>query len=154
MRFRSFVLGAATLFVGSTSALASGLAIPMDEARVVKFSKPAATVYVANPTVADVNTIDPTHVVILGKAFGQTNLIALDGHGNEIESEHVVVLGSDHLVTLNRGSNQFTFACATARCETAMAPGDVRTPYDDNFEEIERREDNGAKNASPGEGSK
>ena len=124
----------------------------MDEARIVKFSKPVTTVFVANPTVADVNTIDSTHVFVLGKAFGSTNLVALDAHGNPVESEHVTVIGRNDLVTLIRGSNQFTFACATARCETAAAPGDVRTWHDDNWGEIERREDNGAKQASPGEG--
>ena len=154
MRFRSLALGAALSFLGATSALATGLAIPMDEARVVTFSKPVATVYVANPMVADVNTIDATHVFILGKAFGQTNLIALDAKGNQIETQHVVVLGSSDLVTLNRGSSQFTFACATTRCETAMVPGDVRQSHDDNFAEIERREDNGSKQATPGEGSR
>src|SRR5690348_17316349 len=101
MRLQSFVLGAALSLLGATSALADGLAIPMDEARVVKFAKPVATVFVANPMVADVNTIDATHAFILGKAFGQTNLIALDAQGNEVETQHVVVLGSSDLVTLN-----------------------------------------------------
>jgi len=154
MRFQSLALGAALSLLGATSALATGLAIPMDEARVVTFSKPVAMVYVANPMVADVNTIDATHVFILGKAFGQTNLIALDAKGNQIETQHVVVLGSSDLVTLNRGSGQFTFACGATRCETAMVPGDVRQAHDDDFGEIERREDNGSKQATPGEGSR
>jgi hypothetical protein len=154
MRPQTFFLAAAISTMSVVPAIASGLSIPMDEARIVKFSKPVATVFVANPTVADVNTIDSTHVFVLGKAFGGTNLVALDAKGNQIESEHVTVIGSNHLVTLNRGSGQFTFACATARCETAAAPGDVRTWHDDNLAEIERREDNGAKQASPGEGNK
>src|SRR5690242_8231762 len=138
MRLQSFALGAALSLLGATSALADGLAIPMDEARVVKFSKPVATVFVANTMVPDINTIDSTHVVILGKAYGQTYLIALDGQGNQIETDHVTVLGSDHLVTLNRGAVQFTFACATARCETAATPGDLQPWHDQDMAEIER----------------
>jgi hypothetical protein len=150
MRLRAVVLGTALAACSIVSALADGLAIPMDEARIVKFSKPVATVFVANPMVADINTIDSTHVVVLGKAYGQTNLIALDGQGNQVETDHVTVLGSDHLVTLNRGAAQFTFACATARCETAATPGDLQPWHDQDMAEIERREDVGTKQANAG----
>ncbi|MBV9330438.1 MAG: pilus assembly protein N-terminal domain-containing protein [Alphaproteobacteria bacterium] len=133
-------------------AAARDLAVPEDEARIVKFDKPVATVYVADPVVADVNMIDTTHAFLLGKSYGATNLIAMDAQGNPIESRHVTVFGSSHLVTLNRGPNQFTFACASVRCETATAPGDVRTWHDDDMAEIEKREDMGAKQASANEG--
>jgi hypothetical protein len=152
MRGRTGFSVAALLLLGIVPAAAAGIAIPMDEARIVTFEKPVSTVFVANPSVADINTIDSTHAFILGKAFGSTNLIALDAQGHQIVSKHVSVFGSSSLVTLNRGANQFTFACASARCETAPAPGDVRTWHDDGMEEVEKREDLGAKQASANEG--
>ncbi len=131
-----------------------GISIPMDEARVIAFGRPVKTVFVGNPTVADVNMIDPRHAFILGKAFGITNLIALDDNGNPVASRHVTVLGSQRLVTLNRGPDQFTYACATVRCEHARAPGDPRVPYDDNLNEITSREELAQKQAVASVGGK
>jgi hypothetical protein len=149
---RGLPILACLLFASQASAASPALAVPQDEARIVAFDRPVATVYVANPYVADVNMIDSTHAFLLGKAFGATNLIATDRQGNQVTSRHVTVFGSSHLVTLNRGAGQYTFACASVRCESATAPGDVRVWHDDNMAEIEKREDMGAKQASPAEG--
>ncbi len=147
---RGFALASFLLLSGAAYAHTADIVVPEDEARIVKFDKPVSTIFVANPVIADVNMIDTTHAFVLGKAFGATNLIAMDQAGNPIVSRHVTVFGSSHLITLNRGSNQFTFACASARCETASAPGDVRTWHDDNMEEVEKREDMGMKQSSVG----
>jgi hypothetical protein len=149
---RGFALASLLLITGAVTARAADVAVPEDEARIVKFEKPVATVYVANPMVADVNMIDSTHAFLLGKAFGATNMIAMDTQGNQVESDHVTVFGSSHLVTLNRGNLQFTFACASVRCESASTPGDFRNWHDDNMSEIITREDMGAKQASANEG--
>jgi hypothetical protein len=148
---RGFAIASFLLFASAAFASSSDIVVPEDEARIVKFDKPVSTVYVANPVVADVNMIDSTHAFILGKAFGATNLIAMDTSGNPIVSRHITVFGSSHLITLNRGAGQFTFACASARCETASAPGDVKTYHDDNMEEVERREEMGTKQAAVGD---
>ncbi len=150
MRRHIVLLSTALTLLGAAPATASGLSIPMDEARVVSFAKPLAQVFVANPVVADVRPIDATHFYILGKAFGSTNLIGLDAQGDQVVSEHLMVVGSSHLVTLNRGSAQFTFACATARCEVSPSPGDLRPWHDDNVGEVEKREDDGLKQATTG----
>src|SRR5580704_16770536 len=145
---RALAVASFLLLAGTASAQAAGIAVPEDEARIITFERPVATVYVGDPAVADVNMIDSTHAFILGKAFGATNMIAMDSKGNQISTRHITVLGSSHLVTLNRGSNQFTFACASARCETASAPGDVKQWHDDDMGEVEKREDLGQKEAS------
>lgn len=147
---RGFALASLLLITSAVAARAADVAVPEDEARIIKFDKPVAVVYVANPVVADVNMIDSTHAFLLGKAYGATNMIAMDAKGNQIESRHVTVLGSSHLVTLNRGNLQFTFACASVRCETATTPGDVKNYHDDNMSEIAVREEMGAKQASEG----
>ena len=45
------------------------VSVPMDEVRILTFAKPVKTVYVGNPTIADVTVIDATHVFLLGKSF-------------------------------------------------------------------------------------
>ncbi len=149
---RGFALASLLLVTTAVAARAGDIAVPEDEARIVKFEKPIASVYVANPMVADINMIDSTHAFVLGKAYGATNLIAMDARGNPVESKHVTVFGSSHLVTLNRGNLQYTFACASVRCESATTPGDVRIWHDDNMSEINTREELGAKQASANEG--
>jgi hypothetical protein len=149
---RGFVLASLLLVTSAVAARAADVAVPEDEASIIKFEKPVATVYVANPMIADVNMIDSTHAFLLGKAFGATNMIAMDARGNLVETKHVTVFGSSHLVTLNRGNLQYTFACASVRCESASTPGDFRGFHDDNMSEIVTREDLGAKQASAGEG--
>jgi hypothetical protein len=149
---RGIAIASFLLLAGAAYArTSSDIVVPEDEARIVKFDKPVSTIFVANPVVADVNMIDSTHAFILGKAFGATNLIAMDSSGSPIVSRHITVFGSSHLITLNRGAGQFTFACASSRCETASTPGDVKTYHDDNMEEVERREDMGVKQAATGD---
>jgi hypothetical protein len=148
---RTVLLAAASL-CAAAPAIADGISVPMDEARVVAFNRPVQTVFVGNPMIADVNMIDSRHAFVLGKAFGVTNLIALDEHGNPIASRHLTVLGGSTLVTLNRGDQQYTYACANARCEHARAPGDVKDAYDANLSEIQSREDFSAKQADASSG--
>lgn len=146
------ILFASAAVLASAPAFSDGISVPMDEARVVAFSKPVQTVFVGNPMIADVNMIDPRHAFILGKAFGSTNLIALDGNGRPVASRHVTVLGGATMVTLNRGPEQYTYACANVRCEHSRAPGDNKDAYDANMSQIGSREDLAAKQADASAG--
>jgi hypothetical protein len=151
MRIALRTLLVAATALCATPVFADGISVPMDEARVIAFNKPVQTIFVGNPTVADVNMIDPRHAFILGKAFGSTNLIALDSNGHPVASRHVTVLGGSSLITLNRGGDQYTYACAN-RCEAARAPGDLKAPYDDFHGEVTAREDYAQKQADASAG--
>lgn len=123
----------AALAFASGPAVAGDITLPMDEARIVTFPQPVATVYVGNPSIADVTVIDSRRVFLLGKAFGTTNLIALDSKGNPATSQRITVFGRPgSTVTLHRGPAQTTFACAATRCEAAPVPGDDNN----NFEAV------------------
>ncbi len=140
---------ATTLLLLATSpSLAGDIAVPMDEVRTIAFDKPISTLYVGNPAVADVTMIDSTHAFILGKSFGATNLLALDAKGGEIANQHITVLDrGEAIVTLNRGSAQVTYACATSRCESAPIPGDDTKTFDSTMSQISTHQDMGAKAA-------
>lgn len=143
----AFVLAAASAAI-SAPALAADIAVPMDQVRMVSFDKPVATVYVGNPVVADVTVIDSRRVFILGKAFGATNIIALDAAGNQVADKPLTVYGRGaNVVTLNRGAEQLTYACAAARCETAPLPGDASGPFQAVMGEITQHQDMGKKAA-------
>ncbi|HEY4944489.1 MAG TPA: pilus assembly protein N-terminal domain-containing protein [Rhizomicrobium sp.] len=130
----------------STQALAAGVSVPMDEVRTVTFAKPITTVYVGNPTIADINMIDSRHAFLLGKSFGMTNIIALDSAGREVSNVPVSVTGSQGAtVTLTKGTATTTLACSSARCEAAPHPGDSN--FAGVTADIEKHMDMGAKTA-------
>lgn len=150
MRFRTFCLSAVAVLVGSAPAAAAGLAVPMDQVRILSFAQPVNTVYVGNPMIADVTVIDSRHVFVLGKSYGSTNLIALDAQGKAIANDQVTVMGSNVAsVTLQRGAGQVTYACAARRCEPAPMPGDDKDAFATEMGEVAVHQAS-AKSASTG----
>jgi Flp pilus assembly secretin CpaC len=124
MRHR--IVAAVTLALLSGPAFADGVSVPMDEVRTVTFAKPVATVFVGNSVVADVNMIDSRHAFVIGKAFGTTNLIALDSNGREVSDTYVNVSETrGATVTLLKGVAQTTMSCGGPRCELSPIPGDA-----------------------------
>ncbi|MBI1330693.1 MAG: hypothetical protein GC166_12420 [Alphaproteobacteria bacterium] len=115
----------------STAALAGDISVPMDEVQMLTFTRPVSTVYVGNPSVADVTVIDATHVFVLGRAFGRTNLIALGPDGKQVTNSRINVYGrGGSTVTVQRGSNAVTYACSGSQCHPAPVPGDNATVFD------------------------
>ncbi len=132
----------------------AGVAVPMDEVRIVTFKEPIATVFMGNSTIADVNVIDSRHAFVLGKSFGETNLIALGVGGRQIANEHVTVSGRRMgAVTLNRGNAQFSYTCTKAHCEAQSVPGDDKNYFDATHNAVGQNEDQGIKSASNGGGT-
>ena len=127
----------------------NGVSVPLDEVRMISFTQPVSTLYVGNPVIADVTMIDKRHAFVQGKAFGTTNILALDGNGHEISNRTVVVAGGGAaVVTLQRGPAQTTYACASSRCETTPLPGDGKETYDSNMDQITKHQEMLAKAAT------
>ena len=119
-------LFAALVVVAASPAYADGVAISMDEVRTITFPKPVATVYVGNPAIADINMIDSRHAFVLGKGFGNTNIVALDHEGDQVSNTHVSVMArEDSTVTLQRGTGRLTYSCTASHCEATPQPGDA-----------------------------
>ena len=147
-RVKTALVAAAAAMLSAVPALAGNIAVPMDQVRMVTFDAPVSTVYVGNPAIADVTVIDARHVFVLGKAFGATNIIALDGQGKQVADKALTVFGrSANVVTLNRGASQLTYACAATRCETAPVPGDAQAAYQGVMGEVNQHQDMGQKAA-------
>src|SRR5579862_6169904 len=103
-----------------------GIGIVVDQARLVTFPEPVKTLYVGNPFIADIQMVDAQHAFVLGKTFGVTNLIAMSANGKEVSNQQVTVLNNRVAVTVNRGADQFNYACNLAHCESAPRPGDQK----------------------------
>lgn len=147
------LLFASVLFAATAGAASAGsaLAVPLDEVRVVSFAKPVATLYVGNPVIADVTIIDNRHAFVQGKAFGSTNVVALDSRGRPIANQSIVVSGKGNAtVTLQRGNQQTTFACAASRCQPAPQPGDGKDAFEPAMDQIQKYQGLLSKAASGG----
>jgi putative type II/III system pilus formation protein len=120
--------GSAALAALTAVAQADEIQVPLDQVRTVAFEKPVKTVYIGNPVIADITVIDSTHVFILGKSFGTTNIVTLDASGHETLNEQIIVTDRPGIaVTVQRGIARTTMMCTVEHCEAAPAPGDDAT---------------------------
>lgn len=128
--------------------VSAGIGVMVDEARLVSFARPAKTVFLGNPEIADVDILDPRHAFVLGKTMGLTNLIALDANGAQIENKSVIVTNTFAAATLYRGSDSFNYTCTSVHCETAPRPGDPKNYVDNTEGAVMAHEEIGAKGAA------
>jgi len=133
-----------TTFLAGLAAAAnagSAVSVPLDQVRIIAFKHPVSTLYVGNPVIADVTIIDNRHAFVQGKAFGTTNILALDASGRQVANEAVIVASSGGaMVTLQRGTAQTTYACASAHCQPAPLPGDGKDAFDAANDQITKHQ--------------
>lgn len=114
----------AALIVGTAAHAAdnttsAGIEVVLNNAKVVKLSRPATTVIVGNPEIADATIQDANTIVLTGRGFGRTNLVILDGAGTPILDEKIAVSRlSEGTVRVFRRSAIETLSCEP-NCEGA-----------------------------------
>jgi type IV secretory pathway protease TraF len=125
----AIVLAAVPAYAADKS---DSVALALDEVHTLTFRTPVSTVYVGNPTIADVTMIDARHAFVQGKSYGRTNIMALNRDNVMVFNTHITVTGSEGggTVTLNRGAQRVTLNCGGGRCEPTPMPGDAKDSYD------------------------
>jgi Flp pilus assembly secretin CpaC len=113
-------LGLALLVAAAaTPALAEGIEVTMNQAKIIKLSRAADTIIVGNPEIADASVQDASTVVLTGRGFGVTNLVILDDAGAPIIDEQVMVSRSTaSTLRIYRRSSVQTLSC-TPYCESS-----------------------------------
>jgi hypothetical protein len=107
-----------------TKADASDLIVRYDQSQLLRLPRAASEVIVGNPSIADVTLQDGNLLIVTGKTFGITNVIALDAQHNVIQDQRVMVERDDRkIVNLHKGATRFTYAC-TPNCEPTLTIGD------------------------------
>jgi Flp pilus assembly secretin CpaC len=104
------------------------VAVTVDHAKVIRLPERTQTVVVGNPMIADVTVQKNGILVVTGKSYGVTNLIALDGAGGLLAESLISVQGAtEALVTVLRGKERDverqTYAC-TPTCQPTLQLGD------------------------------
>jgi hypothetical protein len=124
-------LGAGSSQAVAQAAPAETVAVMVDHAKVVRLPEKAQTVIVGNPGIADVAIQKNGIMVVTGKSFGVTNLIALDSGGKLLAESLVRVgAGGDSMVTVQRGLDRETYSC-TPVCQPSIQLGDNAKYFDE-----------------------
>jgi hypothetical protein len=108
---------------------AETVTVSVDKARVMRLPERVATIIIGNPLIADATLQSGGILVLTGKGFGATNLLALDRAGKVVLDKTVQVLGpaSADLVVVYKGVERESYSCAP-ECEQRITLGDA-APY-------------------------
>jgi Pilus formation protein N terminal region len=111
----------------------------IDEATLIRLGTDVAQLIVGNPAIADVSAQSPRLLVITGKSYGATNLIALDSEGREIFNARLAVHeGDKRQVTLYKGTMRQSLHCAPD-CQRMLSIGDDKTQFEQLAETVTRK---------------
>jgi Flp pilus assembly secretin CpaC len=114
------VLGASTSAHGAET-----LTVVLDQATISKLPERVATIVIGNPMIADITVQTGGLIVVTGKAFGTTNMIALDRAGAVLAERNIEVLGpNEKVVVVYRGLGRESYSC-TPECQPRITLGDA-----------------------------
>lgn len=99
--------------------------VNVDQAQLVNLPDRVATIIIGNPLIADATVQNGGILVVTGKGFGTTNLLALDRNGRVLMSRLVEVRGpgTSDIVTVYKGIERESYSCAP-NCERRITLGD------------------------------
>jgi hypothetical protein len=154
MSSRLWLAVAFVLAAGASPARAetSMIAVTLDQAKITRLPHGTATLIVGNPMIADVTMLKNNNtMVITGKGFGQTNLIAIDSGGSLIEEDQIRVVPTKTVLVLQNGSARVSYAC-NPECMPTVQLGDDDKVFKDTGDQISTR--NGYASGGPGAATK
>jgi Flp pilus assembly secretin CpaC len=131
----TFVLMGAALPAASA---AEAINVILDLAIIAKLPDHTSTVVVGNPLIADVSIQAGGSMVVTGKGYGVTNLIALDRTGKVIGEQLVRVRGPLENVVVYRGVARESYSCKPD-CERRITLGDSPEYFDATLAETGNR---------------
>ena len=109
---------------------AADLLVRYDQSQLIRLPRPVSEIIIGNPSIADVNVQGGNMLVVTGKTFGVTNIIALDADKNVIQDQRVIVEPDDRrTVVVYRGSLRHSYTCAPT-CSPATVVGDAQEYFE------------------------
>jgi len=116
----------AAMAIGLTPARAAEIvSVQVDQARIVKLPDRVATIVIGNPLIADGSLQSGGMLVVTGKGYGATNLLALDRNGRILLNRTIQVSGpgKENVVVVYKGVERESYSCAP-ECERRITLGD------------------------------
>lgn len=136
----SFFIMATMVALTQTKAIAGeAVVVTIDRAKVLRISRPADTIIIGNPSIADATIQDAQTLVLTGRSFGVTNIVILDADGDPIVDETVIVQGHEgNTVRIYRRAVRETLACSPV-CEPTLTIGDNNESFVNAAAQIKER---------------
>lgn len=120
----------AALTLATSGAGAADLMVRYDQSQLIRLPRAATEVIVGNPSIADVAIQGGNLLVVTGKNFGVTNVIALDAQRNIIQDQRVIVEHDEvRTISLYRGVKRESYTC-TPQCSSTLTIGDANEYFD------------------------
>lgn len=108
----------------SRQAEAGDLIVNYDQSRLLRMPRQVADVIVGNPSIADVAVQGGRLLVVTGKTFGITNIIALDSDGKIIRDQRIIVERDENrIVNVHKAGVRQSYSC-TPHCSPTLTIGD------------------------------
>ncbi len=122
-----------TAAVGAPVHGAEMITVAIDQAATTHMPPLASTLVIGNPLIADVTVLPGGILVVTGKGYGTTNLIALDHSGAVLSESNIQVIGpEDQIVYVYRGLNRESYSCRP-NCEPRITLGDSSSYFGDTL---------------------
>jgi Flp pilus assembly secretin CpaC len=119
---------AALIAAAAAPAKAESLTVLIDQAKLVRLPERMAAVIVGNPLIADATLQAGGTMVLTGKSYGTTNVMAIDRAGEVLMQRTVQVQAPQGLVVVHRGTARQTYSCTPA-CERQIMLGDDKEAF-------------------------
>lgn len=99
--------------------------VEINKTEIVRLPVRASAVVIGNPAIADVSVHAADTLFVVGRGYGETNLIVLDANGNTIMDTDIQVLQkpSEHSVRVFNRSLRQSYNCAP-NCQPSPVIGD------------------------------
>lgn len=139
LTFLAAAAALAALTIAPSRSNANELIVKFDQSQIIKLPRPVTEIIIGNPMIADVAIQSSNLLVVTGKSFGLTNLIALDADRNVIVDQRVMVQrDNNRLLFLTKGGKRETYNC-TPQCNPTITVGDDQAFFTQTAASSERK---------------
>lgn len=129
----------AALAATSVRTSADELIVKFDQSRIIKLPRPVSEIIIGNPMIADVAIQSNNMLIVTGKSFGLTNMIALDADRNVIVDQRVMVERDNaRTLFLSKAGKRETYNCSP-QCNPTVTVGDDKDFFDGTARSSERK---------------
>lgn len=114
------------------------VSVVLDQAKVMKMPAGVSTIIVGNPLIADVSVQSGGLMVLTGKGYGSTNMLALDRSGGVLMERVIRVEGANDNLVVYRGVDRESYSCSP-NCERRITLGDAPGFFDPTLQQSTNR---------------
>jgi mevalonate kinase len=106
-------------------ALAATFTVTLDQAQIMRLPDKVATIVIGNPSIADATLQSGGVLVVTGKGYGSTNLLAMDRTGKIVMDTTIQVVGpaGGDLIVVYKGVTRESYSCSP-ECAPRATLGD------------------------------